>query len=315
MMFLVCFTGLVHGQQMTNSSFFMFNKFQFNPAVAGSEDDITIFSSIRRQWVRIQEAPVMQTLGSHAYAGSHVGIGANFFNDAAGPSRRTGLSFSADRHFQLSSGNDTWLSLGLSANMFQYAFDESKLRFDLPDDPVLGTTATSRMVPDAAFGAFFYGENYDVGFSVQNLIQARINLFDIENQINNQMMRHYYLTGTYDFLINDQFSIMSSALVKYVAGAPVQADVTALFHFLNLFYVGPGFRSMDAVYMMTGINYERISFGYAFDYTYNTIKSYTSGTHEIYVALSINNALNKDGHLSGMNGRRKPYYKQGRKRR
>ncbi len=288
----------VQAQQWPLYSQYMFNQFILNPAVAGSDEKIPVVATVRRQWQGMQNAPVTQSLSAHAYTGQFIGLGLNIFNEVAGPSRRTGLSFSAARHFQISKTSDTWFSFGMSGIFYQFGFDPSKLHFDQPDDPVITTAAISKFIPDASTGVYLYNAHYYVGLSAQNLFQTPLNLFDIADKNYNPASRMYFLSAGYEFVINDNLSIQPSTLVRKVFAAPYQMDLNVKATIVNHFTVGASYRSSDAVVAMVGVHIPAIFVGYSYDITLNPLKRYSRGTHELYVILKLDNALHKTGHFN-----------------
>ncbi|MBC7451203.1 MAG: type IX secretion system membrane protein PorP/SprF, partial [Cytophagales bacterium] len=290
---------------------YMFNQFILNPAVAGSDEKIPVVATVRRQWMGIQDAPVTQSVSAHAYTGQYVGIGVNFFNEVAGPSRRTGLSFSAARHFLVNKSTDTWFSFGLSGIFYQFGFDPSKLHFDQPDDPVITTAAISKFVPDAAAGVYLYNAHYYLGFSAQNVFQTPINLFDIADRNYNPVNRVYFLSAGYEFVLSDNLSIQPSTLVRKVFAAPYQIDLNVKATIANHFTIGGSYRSSDAVVVLVGAQIPSVFVGYSYDITLNPLKSYSKGTHEIYLIVKLENALHKSGHFNNHHNtrghRKNPY--------
>ena len=89
------------GQQVALNSQYLFNDLAINPAVAGVKNYTPLTFSFRRQWAGIDEAPVTQHLIAHTYFGKSAGAGVNFYNDASGPTRRTGFSTSFSYHVKL----------------------------------------------------------------------------------------------------------------------------------------------------------------------------------------------------------------------
>ena len=119
---IVIFAGLqVFAQQLPMRSQYMLDYFNLNPAVAGSFDYTPVNLSVRQQWVGFEGAPSSQSINAHTYVGSNVGLGASFFNELAGPSRRTGMSVSFAYHLPFSKDFSRKLSFGLSPVFYQHA--------------------------------------------------------------------------------------------------------------------------------------------------------------------------------------------------
>jgi type IX secretion system PorP/SprF family membrane protein len=88
------------GQQTSLNSQYLFNDFAINPAVAGTKNYTPLSLSYRRQWIGIDEAPISQNLMAHTYIRDKAGGGIHFFNDASGPSKRTGISSTFAYHIK-----------------------------------------------------------------------------------------------------------------------------------------------------------------------------------------------------------------------
>ncbi|MBE38256.1 MAG: hypothetical protein CMP50_06430, partial [Flavobacteriales bacterium] len=62
----------------------MFNKFMYNPGVAGAYPELHATLLHRNQWVGIDGAPTTSNLNAHAYVDVlHGGVGLNVLNDRA----------------------------------------------------------------------------------------------------------------------------------------------------------------------------------------------------------------------------------------
>ena len=97
---------------------------------------------------------------------------------------------------------------------------------------------------------------------------------------------HSYSMAGYRFDIGDDFKIEPSLLVKYVKPAPVQFDFGVKATYKQKFWLGGTFRTRDAVCAFAGFIYqENISISYSYDFSTTNIKNYSSGTHELVIAI------------------------------
>ncbi|MDB4264832.1 type IX secretion system membrane protein PorP/SprF [bacterium] len=308
----------LQAQQLAQVSQYFSTGLLYNPAVAGSREGIPIYSLIRRQWVHIEEAPVTQTIAGHGHVGQNMGLGGVLFNDATGPSRLTGFSFSTARHFNLSptqkgtrsqEDNSVRLSLGLSAQLFQYQIDLDKVTFDIENDPVKDKVQDGLLTPDMSFGALLYTKDYFIGLSAPNLFQTKLDLYDIAELNENQLKRQYLIMGQYKKMLDDNSGIIPSFLGKYLPGAPLQFDATIRYQYSfekqgrqrrekeardKNIWAGVSYRTGDAVVLMVGLNQEFFNIGYSYDITTSNVRRYSSGTHELFIGMLLNNPLDKD---------------------
>jgi len=304
-------------QQYAPHTHFYQNSLIYNPAIAGTEDEIPIRVNFRQQWSGMDDAPTSQTLSSHAFVGRNVGLGLVLYNDLAGPSRNTGFQASAARHFALDKEGKRWLSFGLSLMLYQYKFDLSRLRTDIPNDPAVIALATqnSRITPDMTSGVYINDENGFIGFSCMNMIQNKQNILDQSANLNT-VMRTYYMFAGYRFPLNKDVSIEPVAFVKVTEARVWQADMMVKANY-NKCWAGLSYRTGDAASLLAGFRVDMFSFAYSYDYPVTGIGNYNRGTHEITAAVHIFNATSRQGPLERIEpaDRRHGFNKAPRRRR
>jgi type IX secretion system PorP/SprF family membrane protein len=310
--------GLMHvgyAQQYTPRTHFYENSLSYNPAIAGSEQEIPIRLNFRQQWTGLEDAPYTQTLSSHGFSGKNLGLGLVIYNDVSGPSRNTGLQASVSRIFALDEDQKRWFSFGMSLLLYQYKFDVRRLQTDLPNDPAVDALArqNSRLVPDMAAGFYLNDENGFVGISCMNLIQTKSDIFVTPDNVNT-VERAYYLFAGYRFPLNDAFSVEPVTLVKVTEASAWQADVMVKGNYNN-YWAGLSYRTGDAVAILVGMRIDMFSFAYSYDYPVSEIGNFNRGTHEITAAVHIFNAISKAGSLEKEGGTRGKSFNKAPKRR
>jgi type IX secretion system PorP/SprF family membrane protein len=83
-----------------------------------------------------------------------------------------------------------------------------------------------------------------------------------------------------------------SVLLKYVAGAPLQADINMNVLLSDILWVGASYRTGDALVGLLEFQVnKRLRFGYSYDYTLSDIRDYSSGSHEIMVGYDFGKSL------------------------
>jgi len=289
------------GQQIGLFSQYVSNDYMLNPAISGTKDYIPIHSSIRRQWVGITEAPVTQTLSVHAYTGQNFGIGGAFFNEASGPTRRTGINFSTAYHLVLkqeSYRNQLTLSMGLQGSLTQNVLDKSQLTTFIPEDPTILESYNYQLVPDVGFGVYLHQSNkFYVGLSSLNLIQTKNDLYNLNNVVNNRMVRNYFVSagGNFDFKTKNKkkVSLQPSVLFRMIEATPMQFDVNLKVNFDKTFWAGISYRHNDAVVALIGVRIYQMLVGYSYDFTISELKNYTYGSHELSLTLILNEGLSR----------------------
>lgn len=282
---LVTLLQIGKSQQLPLYSQYMMNGFLLNPGITGNSELIPIRLTVRQQWTGIDDAPSTQAISAHGLLkNKQMGVGGYIFNDKFGPISSTGLQASYAYHLTLN--QNTKIGLGLSISAFQFKLDEGNLHAIDANDAVLTGAVESTFVPDANFGAYLYSENYFVGISGAQLIQYKIKLHE-ELAGNNQMIRHYYLTGGYNFKINDEFDVQPSVLVKGTEKSPIQGDINVKAIYKKNYWLGVSYRSSESVIALLGIKYDRYYIGYAFDFTFSNLKNYSTGSHEFMIGVDL----------------------------
>lgn len=273
-------------QQLPQLTQYQFNDFVVNPAVAGSRPFSELRSAHRYQWVGIQDAPRTFTFSGMTPVGSKMGVGGYLFTDIVGPTRRTGVQFSYAYHLRLT--QDVKLSLALSAGMLQFLIDGSKIQFHDPGDPVMDDQLRGDLLPDAKFGMYLYGERFWFGATAPQLLQNKVYFLDEENETLSRMEDHYYVMGGYRLHVGEDWRVEPSFLVKYTSPVPPKLDLTATLRYKDTVWIGAGYRSNDAYCAMVGYWLKKtFQFGYSYDIISSNLKNYSTGTHEVMLAITL----------------------------
>ena len=273
-------------QQLTLTSQYMQNDFLINPAIAGTKYHNILQGSIRRQWLGIKEAPVTQFISGHGYLGYNLGFGGMVFNEASGPTRRTGISFTTAYHLILkkkSREQQHVLSFGMQGVIAQHYLDKENLVTYYPNDPTIAAAYSSQTIPDISLGVYYHNmDDYYVGLSCMNILQTRVDLYNIPNPVNNNFVRNYYLTGGGNIHFNPVFKINPSFLLRAIEAGPVlQVDLNLKAIYSEKYWAGVSYRHKDAVAVMAGIYLHEVSFGYSYDFTLSNLRKFSAGSHEL----------------------------------
>ena len=277
----------VKAQQLPLYSQYMLNDFSMNPALAGTQPYFNVKSDCRFQWIGITDAPRTYIITFDGpVTPQHIGIGAYVFTDITGPTRRTGFTSSYSYHMKLNSNLN--LSLGLAAGVLQFAVDGQSINLEESSDQALVNQFVSVIVPDFAAGAYLYSSNFYVGLAAPQVIPVNAKLSSMAGS-NDELVTHYYATGGYHFEINRDLSLDPCLVIKYVSPVPPQFDLGARLQYQKRFWVGAGFRTLDAAYAMVGYTYEKnLSMGFSYDYPVTDINKYSFGTTEFFVGIKFN---------------------------
>lgn len=282
----------VIAQQAPFYTQYMFNDYLINPAVAGTYNHFQIRANTRIQWTKINESPrTMSIAGYGPFKERDMGYGGYIYNDVTGPESRLSLGGSYAYNIAI---NDDWrISGGLSFGIMQYKLDGTSMNFDDElYDPVMPGGVESRTVPDASLGIYAYTTYYYVGISAHQLLGNKYNIHEETDSIQgiSRLTQHVYLSGGANFILNRDFAITPSALIKYTSPGLIQAEINAKVTYQRMAWFGLSYRTGDAIAVMAGYNHEnKIYIGLAYDITVSDLRRYSGGTIEVMIGYRFNN--------------------------
>jgi type IX secretion system PorP/SprF family membrane protein len=89
------------------------------------------------------------------------------------------------------------------------------------------------------------------------------------------------------FRISQNTYLHPIAMLRYVEGAPVQADLGALFYVNKSIWVGPSYRLGDSFSAIFSYEITKsLKVGYAYDFTITKIQNHL-GSHELYLGFNL----------------------------
>ena len=284
--YLLCKVG--HAQQLPVFTQYIFNKYVFNPAVTGTEDNFSATANYRYQWQGITDAPrtyILSLHGPHKF--KNFGLGGALYTDVTGPTSKTGMYLSYAYHIRVA--DETKLSLGLSGGLMQYRVDGTKINLANPGDLTLANTLMTRMVPDFGFGVYLYNKKFFCGLSVPQFIQAQLDFSDDGTQTLSNLTSHFYLNTGYTFQVNREFSLEPSMMMRYVLPVIPQFDVAAKGIYKKNYFIGVMGRTQTGLSVLAGFQSTngKFNFGYAYDLNTVGISAYSTGSHELMVKATF----------------------------
>jgi type IX secretion system PorP/SprF family membrane protein len=283
--------------QFTNN---MFYKLGVNPGFAGAEGTISGIMLNRYQWDGFEGAPKTLIFSADAAIdafGAPGGIGLNIMSDKLGFEKNSLFNINYAYKKSLAIGV---LGIGVSAGIITKSIngewevpeDEEGI-FTQPDsDPGIPQGEASQLAFDAGFGLYLSSNRYYAGVSVTHLNQASIKFSDLASMF---MVRHYYLMGGYNITLSDPlFELRPSFLFKSdLAGWQLDLNTNIVYN--KRFWGGITYRVQDAVAFLMGMEMENgLRFGYSFDLTTSSVARYGYGSHEIFIAYSLDLEKNRN---------------------
>ncbi len=299
---LLLLPQIAGSQQMPMYSQYMMNRFLLNPAVAGYDGLTTINLTAREQWMGLPYSPRTVALSADArlikappsrpglpdrvnirnlFRSGRVGLGAYIYNDRSGLIDRTGLQASYAYHIWM---QEHQLSFGISLTGFQMKLDERRIELEEDYDPLMGKYSQALYVPDVNAGMHLWGPSYYVGLSSTQMLQSALK-FGHDGLQDFRMERIFYFMGGYTFTLENEVSVEPVMMVQTCFRSSYHFDLGSKFYYSDQYWGGISYRSTGAVVFMVGFRYERLHFGYAYDYSLNSMSHQNFGSHELMINL------------------------------
>lgn len=293
---LILLSGLIHAQQDSQFTQYMYNTININPAYAGSRGVLSVFALHRTQWVGLDGAPMTNTFSINMpISNSNVGLGLSVVNDRIGPSDETNIA--VDMSYSISTSETYKLSFGLKASANLLNIDFSKLNQYDKNDSAFDTNVDNKFSPNIGAGVYFHSDNTYIGLSIPNLLETKhFDRYDntgANSHLAKESANAYFIAG-HVFDLSPNLKFKPSLLTKYVAGSPLQVDVSGNFLINEKFTAGLAYRWSAAVSAMVGFQVSNSWFiGYGYDLETTRLANYNSGSHEIFLRYELFNKFNR----------------------
>jgi type IX secretion system PorP/SprF family membrane protein len=272
-------------QQEAMFSRYMFNTLTITPAYAGSHEAMRFSAQARRQWLNIAGSPFTGVLSADwASKDKRAGFGALAAYEKVGLYQTQELHGNYAYRFDMGDGK---LALGIRAGATFYQYSATDAILSDRGDLVYAANENF-LVPKAGVGLYYQDESFFVGFSVPNLATYRAGRPFTLNDDRSYVRRHYFAHVGFIVEIDKGLMLKPSALVKYVKGAPVQADLNMQMYVNNKIGIGLGYRTGDAMSIMLEFYpSEQLRIGYAYDATFSRLQNAGANAHEIIIGYEI----------------------------
>jgi type IX secretion system PorP/SprF family membrane protein len=276
--------GVSDAQQLINSSLYELQGNLHNPAVAGLHQQTVLGASYRSMWSGIAGSPVTALVyGSTYLQQAKIGVGGYLYSDVTGPTSRRGIQTSYAYHIPMQNGAQ--FSVGLEARFQQFAIDKAMLIDALGTDPVMGGAA-NRFKGDAGLGVAYTSTKWQLGASVSQLIQSKLNFYSGNLQRNEEarLYRHFYLHGSYQWQVDANTRIIPNFLVIYLPNAPTELQAGARVEHRELFWWGLSLRARQSWMLSAGVKVQKkLTIGYSFDIYSTPLSVFDQGpnAHEV----------------------------------
>ncbi len=294
---------LSQAQQVPLLSHYYYNKFVWNPALAGVQKYSQAYLIYRNQWNQIPGAPVTKALTIDGPLRSkNVGLGASMYQDNAGIFNRTGgmISYAYGINFS----EDSKLRLGMGLGFIDNRLNLTDINAKHADDPLLQVSNNNKTGFDANFGLNYNFKDFNIGVSIPQVLALDIK-YDQPTSATTQdvvyrSVRHFQINASYVLrAMEDKLKIEPTAFVRITPNTPgVQYDLSAIASYRDFIWGGVMYRSNYALALLAGTRINKqFVLGYAYDLPVNAYKTYMRGAHEVILGFQFGGSAADDDEM------------------
>lgn len=276
------------GQQDRQNTQFMQYKLGYNPGYAGAKESTCIACLHRSQWLGLEGAPEFTALSFNMpLFNQKVGIGANLERYKVGLFES--YTFDGVYSYRVRMGQGS-LGLGVQASVrsLRGNFQMATATEDRTADQSIPLGQENKVLANFGAGLYYSSPKFYAGISVPRFLKNNIDFAD-ENQIISREVNHFYFMGGVTFELSDKVKLQPQTLIKYVANAPVDADVNANLIINNRYIFGLTYRLGGNKETSTGESLDlllaaqltnNLLFSMSYDMTISDLRAYNSGSIE-----------------------------------
>ena len=272
--------GQCYAQQEPQFTMYWNNYSLFNPAATGLF--YANYASVcgRQQWTGFPGEPkTISVVYDCKLTKINSGIGINYFIDQLGLETNNKININYSYQIQFKKGGV--LSTGLAVGVLQKTIDYSKVILPTPDTLFPNNKITDYM-PNINLGVMYKTPRFLFGLGVTQLTEP------VSQKLNFKNARNCFLNCSYDISIAQYWDFKPGIYIKSDLTA-TQLDINLIARYDKKYWVGLTYRMSDAIAVMADIDIlGKYRIGYSYDYTISTIKNYSSGSHEVVLALMLN---------------------------
>jgi type IX secretion system PorP/SprF family membrane protein len=311
---ILCCCSILQATAQQNLQFsqYVFNMLSVNPAYAGYKEDLYLNAIYRHQWVDFPGAPQTGGVSIDGLTNARderVGLGAQVMVDNLGPQQTLSAYGFYSYRIPLDEEGTRRLCIGLGGGITQYSIDGSALKYVDDLDQALPLGKTSKIVPDARFGVYYYTPKFYISASVMDLFSLYTANFRYYwggyNYSTLRKSQHLYVAAGYLLDLSENLKLKPSVMVKEDFKGPTNVDLTAFLLIAERLWIGGSYRTgvklwnkpalakdleqLDAASAIVEFYATpQLRIGYSYDLTISKMASYQSGSHEISVGFLFN---------------------------
>lgn len=283
-LFFTMTINYLFAQQTPVFANYSYNTVVINPAHAGYYEDTDVSLMNSGFYNAVDGSPKNIGLTINAPLRSkNMGLAAGISMDEIGVTRATSFfgSYSYKIFFDSEYGQGKWwaydpniLSFGISGGGTLY--NEDLLSLGIENDPDFQKNVNA-FVPTIGLGFLYNRDRIYWGVSAPNILGNSLSTernINFKNPIYSYFGLRFFTSRFEELLVNP------SVLLKYVSGAPFQADINLMLNYLSKVEFGIGYRTSETVNFLAGFHLGS-NFKFLYNYSYALAGYNNINTHGI----------------------------------
>ena len=270
------FCDNIKSQTTLNSNLYFINKYQFNPAYAGSEGAIYSILDYRSTNSYSQSAPTSFNLAIHLPVFNKMGAGIRLSNNREGLFNNTNIF--VDYSYKVNFKSKHNIIFGVSAGLELNQMDFSKI---IAEDPAAIIEVASKNYVGSSFetsaGIAYNWRNLDISVSIPQLFE------------NKNIIGFSYLSlVTYNLKLKEQeINIKPSVFFIKNPSSTAQYNINLQTIWKNQFWIGISYKNRPAFVFSAGANLNNINIAYAIELGAEKHSNIFKKIHEISIAYNF----------------------------
>jgi type IX secretion system PorP/SprF family membrane protein len=291
---LLFVTTQIKGQYDPSFTHYWMMEPQYNPAAAGSTDNMRIVGTYSAQMSGYEDAPKTMYFGADLpafFLKPNHGMGASFLNDEIGLFSHKRFSFQYAYRFKLFGGK---LGLGAQVDLLNESFDGSKVDVEDSNDPAFASSDVNGSHVDAAFGVYYQHKNWYAGLSAQHLTAPTVTMGETSQL---KVDRTYYFTAGYNINLRNPFLTIKPSVLAMYDGKEYRADLSGRVEYANddkMLFGGATYSPENSVAVFVGGKFHGVVLSYSYE-AYTNGVGMDHGAHELVLSYEMKLNLYKKG--------------------
>ncbi|WP_299460291.1 PorP/SprF family type IX secretion system membrane protein [uncultured Microscilla sp.] len=261
-----------------------FNPYVYNDAFLGQSEETRLFVGVKKQWLGVQNSPLVATLTFEKPLPSGLNIGVRLVNVSEGPINTLSKKLSAS--YQIETGLEAHLSFGMSLGLAFSSFNASLL--DDPNDPAIAAQNQSNFQFDGSLGIAYHWKNLAVGVAMPNFAapQPFVNL-NKNDEVTFSPWNYLIASLSLDYELDMDWTFSPMFIYHYQKDFAGQFEGGVRAQYQSKYYLGGLYRQNVGLTVLAGLDLsERFGLHYLYSFS-SAAANLPNDSHELVLRVSF----------------------------